>query len=167
MEINNPAPDFSLPDLQGTRIRLGDHHGKIVIVNFWSCECPHSERVDELLIDRLSKWEGQVILLSVASNQNESNQSLEKARDSRRLPTVLLDADHAVADLYQAVTTPHMYVIDKEGILRYRGAVDDITFRQRKSTRIFLDEVVEALLNGHFPTLTETTSYGCAIVREI
>jgi len=167
MEINNPAPDFSLPDLQGTRIRLGDHHGKIVIVNFWSCECPHSERVDELLIDRLSKWEGQVILLSVASNQNESNQSLEKARDSRRLPMVLLDADHAVADLYQAVTTPHMYVIDKEGILRYRGAVDDITFRQRKSTRIFLDEVVEALLNGHFPTLTETTSYGCAIVREI
>ena len=80
---------------------------------------------------------------------------------------VLIDANHAVADLYEAVTTPHIFIIDREGILRYRGAVDDVTFRQRKSTRIYLDEAVESLLNGQRPTLTETPAYGCTIVREI
>ena len=90
-----------------------------------------------------------------------------KLRKQRGLPTVLIDAEHVVADLYEAVTTPHVFVVDKEGILRYRGAVDDVTFRQRKAARFFLDEAVESLLNGHLPTLTETPAYGCTIVREI
>jgi len=42
-----------------------------------------------------------------------------------------------------------------------------VTFRQRTPTRFFLDEVVESLLEGHLPTLTETPAYGCAIVREV
>ncbi len=86
---------------------------------------------------------------------------------SRRLPIVLIDADHSVADLCDAQTTPHIFVIDRDGILRYRGAVDDITFRRRKPTRFFLEEAVEALLDGHLPTLSETPAYGCTIVREI
>jgi len=45
--------------------------------------------------------------------------------------------------------------------------VDDVTFRQRKPTRVFLDEVVGSLLEGQPPPLTETPAYGCAIVREI
>jgi citrate synthase len=69
--------------------------------------------------------------------------------------------------LYEAVTTPHTFVVDRDGILRYRGAVDDVTFRNREATRFFLEEVVEALLDGHLPTLTETPAYGCTIVREI
>jgi hypothetical protein len=72
-----------------------------------------------------------------------------------------------VADLYEAVTTPHIFVVDRDGILRYRGAVDDVTFRQRKASRFFLDEVVGSLLNEQLPTLTETPAYGCTIVREI
>ncbi len=106
-------------------------------------------------------------MLSIASNRNETIQSIEKAAKVRRLPIVLIDADHVIADLYEAQTTPHVFVIDRNGILRYRGAVDDITFRQRKPTRFFLDEAVEALLEGHLPALTEAPAYGCTIVREI
>ena len=72
-----------------------------------------------------------------------------------------------MADLFDAQTTPHVFVIDRDGILRYRGAVDDVTFRKRNPTRFFLDEAVEALLEGHLPALTESPAYGCAIVREI
>ena len=74
---------------------------------------------------------------------------------------------HVVADLYEAVTTPHIFVVDRWGILRYRGAVDDFTFRQRKVSRSFLKEAVDALLAGRVPELQETIAYGCAIVREI
>lgn len=167
MQINEPAPDFELPDLKGQKHKLSDYRGRIVILNFWSCECPHSERADILMMEAFSKWNGEVTLLSIAANKNESAQSVEEAARARNLPMVLVDAEHVVADLYKAVTTPHVFVVDKDGILCYRGAVDDITFRNRTATRFFLDEAVESLLNGHLPTLTETPAYGCAIVREI
>ena len=167
MQLNELIPDFELPDLQGYTHKLSEYRGKVVIVNFWSCECPHSERADGLLTERLKQWGDKVVLLSIASNQNESAQSVEEAARGRSISTILMDAGHKVADLFEAVTTPHVFVVDGEGILRYRGAVDDVTFRQRKATRFFLDEVVGSLLNGHLPALTETPSYGCTIVREI
>ena len=167
MKLNQPAPDFELPDLEGNLHHLSDHRGKIVIVNFWSCECPHSERTDRSTMACLVQWGEGVVMLSIAANRSESAQGVEEALRARRLPRVLLDAEHLVADLYGAISTPHVFVVDKEGILRYRGAVDDVKFRQPKATRFFLEETVEALLEGHLPTLTETPAYGCAIVREI
>lgn len=167
MQLNQPAPDFELPDLQDTPHSLGDFRGRIVIINFWSCECPHSERADGLLVKWLEEWGGEVGLLSIAANRNESAQSVEDAVRSRSLPRVLFDAEHVVTDLYEAVTTPHVFVVDRDGILRYRGAVDDVTFRQRTAARFFLKEAVDALLEENLPALTETPAYGCAIVREI
>jgi peroxiredoxin len=167
MQLHQPAPDFELPDLDGNIHELSDYRGKIVIVNFWSCECPHSERTDRSTMACLVQWGADVELLSIAANRSESISSVAEAVNVRRLPRVLIDAEHVVADLYGAVSTPHVFVVDRDGILRYRGAVDDVTFRQRKATRFFLEEAVEALLEGHLPTLTETPAYGCAIVREI
>ena len=167
MELNQPAPDFELPDLQCKLHRLSDYRGKIVIVNFWSCECPHSERTDRSTMACLVQWDREVELLSIASNRNESAQCVAEAVNARRLPGVLMDAEHVVADMYQAVTTPHVFIVGRDGILRYRGAVDDVKFRQAKATRFFLEEAVESLLDGHLPALTETLAYGCAIVREI
>lgn len=167
MQLNQLAPDFTLPDLQGNLHTLSDSRGRIVIVNFWSAECPHSERADRSTMACLVQWGEEVQLLSIAANRNESAQMVEEAARARRLPRVLLDAEHVVADLYEAVTTPHAFVVDREGILRYRGAVDNITFRQRRATRFFLEEAVEALLASRLPDLQETPAYGCTIVREI
>jgi peroxiredoxin len=167
MQINQPAPDFELPDLDGKMHTLSEYRSKIVIVNFWSCECPHSERADELMQNLLANWNGEVVLLSIAANQNESAQSVEEAARARSLPTVLVDAEHIVADLYEAVTTPHVFVVDKDAILRYRGAVDDVTFRKRKPSRFHLKEAIDSLFSGHLPLLAETPAYGCTIVREI
>ncbi|MEW6400479.1 MAG: redoxin domain-containing protein, partial [Chloroflexota bacterium] len=167
MQINQPAPDFELPDLDGNCHRLSDYRGRIVILNFWSCECPHSERTDRAIMSMVVQWQDDVTLLSIASNRNESAEALREAAKTRRLPTVLRDANCEVADLYEALTTPHVFVMDREGILRYRGSVDDVTFRQRTPARFFLDEAVESLLEGHLPTLTESPAYGCTIIREI
>ncbi|MBI2330899.1 MAG: redoxin domain-containing protein [Chloroflexi bacterium] len=181
MNINEPVPDFKLPDLNGKTHRLSDYRGRIIIVNFWSCECPHSERTDKAIMAMFVQhmhravrfqravqvWQDDVTMLSIASNRNESAEALKEAAESRRLPTVLHDADCSVANLFDAQTTPHIFVIDRDGILRYRGSVDDVTFRQRKPTRFFLDEAVESLLTGQLPTLTESPAYGCVIVREV
>ena len=167
MQLHQSAPDFELRDLRGKLHKLSDYRGRIVILNFWSAECPHSRRTDSSLLDSLIRWGDQVVFLPIASNRNESTQMVEEAAKTRRLPTVLLDNEHEVADLYEAVSTPHVFVIDPEGILRYRGAVDDVKFRQPKVTRFFLEEVVEVLLDGQNSNLEETPAYGCAIVREI
>lgn len=163
-QLNRPAPDFELPDLDGHLHRLSDYRGRIVVVNFWSCECPHAERTDRAILATLAQLREDAALLSIAPNDNEPAEALKKAAITRRLPLVLRDAGHVVADLYEAQTTPHVFVMDREGILRYRGAVDDVTFRRRQPSRFFLDEALEALLEGRLPPLTETPAYGCAIV---
>lgn len=167
MELHQPAPDFELPDLKGRFHRLCDYRGKIVIINFWSAECPHSARTDGLILDLLEGWNGKVELLSIDSNRNESIQVVGEAAKARRVPNVLIDAQHVVADQYEAITTPHVFVLDREGILRYRGAVDDVSFRRREASQFFLRDAVEALLKGKVPELSETLAYGCTIVREI
>jgi peroxiredoxin len=167
MNINEPVPDFELPDLHGRLHRLSDYRGRIVIVNFWSCECPHSERTDKAIMSMFVQWRDDVSMLTIASNCNESAEDVANVSEARRLPTVLLDANCEVADLFEAQTTPHVFVIDREGILRYRGSVDDVTFRHRVPTRFFLDLAVESLLEGHSPELTESPAYGCTIVREV
>ncbi len=115
----------------------------------------------------LVQWRDDVAMLSIASNRSESAEAVKNAADARRLPTVLIDTQCFVADMFEAQTTPHVFVIDRGGILRYRGAIDDSTFRKRTPSRFFLDEAVEALLEGHLPALTESPAYGCTIVREV
>jgi len=139
----------------------------MVIVNFWSAECPHSERTDGLILKWMMEWASDVVLLPIAMNRNESAEMMKEAAKARGISIVLNDAEQVVTDAYGAEVTPHVFVVDREGILRYRGAVDDVTFRKRKPRRSFLAEVVTALLEGKQPEIQETRAYGCAIVREI
>ena len=101
MELNRLAPDFELCGLDGQLHRLGDYRGRIVIVNFWSADCPHVERTDALILASLARWGADVALLPIDSNVNESAEMVANASHGRGLPTVLLDAGHAVADRYE------------------------------------------------------------------
>jgi peroxiredoxin len=162
---HQPAPAFSLPDLEGKTHSLVAYRGRITLLNFWSAECPWSARRDAALIPLLDQWGHSVVLLSIASNSHEDLEMISQVARERRLPTVLLDRAQSVADQYFAQTTPHFFVIDQHGILRYQGAFDDLTFRQREPTRHYLVEAVAALLAGRLPDLQTTPAYGCTIVR--
>jgi peroxiredoxin len=165
VELNKPSPEFTLPDLEGLIHMLSDYRERIVIVNFWSAECPHSERFDTDVTACLAGWGPDVSLLSVASNANEPEGMLKAVSHQRKIPVVLRDTDQTVAGRYGAQTTPHAFLIDRLGILRYRGAVDNVSFWERKPTRFYLQEAVEALLAGQLPEVTEIQPFGCTIVR--
>lgn len=166
MELNRLAPDFELRGLDGRLHRLGDCRGRVVVLNFWSAECPHAARTDASLRAASTRWGADVVLWMIASNANESDEALENASRSRGPFTVLKDAFQRVADAYAAQVTPEVFVLDREGIVRYRGAADDVTFRQKTATRSFVEEAVEALLKGEAPAAAEVPAYGCVIVRE-
>jgi hypothetical protein len=58
-----------------------------------------------------------------------------------------------------------LFVLDKDGILRYQGAFDDITFHQREATIHYLKDAVEALLARSNPEIAQSPPYGCLLVR--
>lgn len=165
LRIGQPAPDFTLRDLSGGSHSLSALRGRIVIICFWSAECPWSERADRELMRYLPTWGEQVVLLPIASNVNETHEQLAETAARRQIPYLLVDDNHRVADLYGAQTTPHLFVVDAKGILRYQGALDDVNFRQRQPTQNYLKMAVEALLTGRDPVPAQTPPYGCAIVR--
>lgn len=162
---NEPAPNFTLLDLDGEPHSLQDYRGELVVVNFWSAECPHAARVDQELLTYIKDWGESVKLISIASNANEPPDFVQRVATERGLPLVLPDPGHEVADLYNAVTTPHLFIINGEGILRYQGAFDDVNFRQRTPTQFYLRQAVKAVLAGRSPEPAQTLSYGCTIVR--
>ena len=165
IELNQPAPLFTLPTLDGGSFTLESLRGQVVVINFWSAECPWAERADEQIAGGSEEWGPAVRVVHVASNANESQELLRTTAAKRGLDLVVLDKDQRIAALYQAETTPHIFVLDRAGILRYRGAVDDVTFRKRTPERFYLKEAVEAVLAGKLPPEGDTPAYGCTIIR--
>ena len=164
---DQPAPDFSLPALDGKIYRLDEQKGRLIVLDFWSAECPWSKRADEELQGYLPAWGEAVTLWRIASNANESEPFLQSVANERHLPLVLRDAQQVVANLYGAQTTPHLFVIDALGLLRYQGALNDMTFRQRLPTQFYLHQAFEAVLAGRQPDPSQIEPYGCTIVRHV
>jgi peroxiredoxin len=163
--VGEPAPDFVLHDLEGGICRLADQRGRILVLNFWSAECPHSERSDQTLSSLRPVWGSRVIVWWLASNANEPDEQLIRVANLRHVGPVLRDQGQVIADRYGAQTTPHVFVIDAAGVLRYAGAPDDVDFRQRVPTRQHLASAVQALLEGRAPEPALTAAFGCALVR--
>jgi hypothetical protein len=78
-----------------------------------------------------------------------------------------LDEECAVADLYGALTTPHIFIVDRGGLLAYCGAIDDRSFRRRQATVNYVEAALAALQAGARPEPAQTDPYGCALVREL
>lgn len=165
--LGETAPDFELKDLEGKRHLLSDRRGRIVVLDFWSAECPWSLKSDEAL----SADESMVRLMSsvdfwrIAPNANERHDDLVRVAKERGLEPILHDPDHHVADLYEAMATPHVFVIDTEGRLCYMGASDNSTWRDPEPTRNYLAEAIEATQKGEALEVVETPARGCSIVR--
>jgi thioredoxin-related protein len=165
MKISTALPQITLKDIHGRDWTSTSALGKILILNFWSAECPLSKSIDEQLLSQLNTWEDRVTYAVVAANTNETLEQLQTAAQFRRIPQVLLDEKQALANQLGAQTTPHFFVFDGEGLLRYQGGFDDTSFRQRTATRLPLVEAVNALLAGREVEISESQPFGCTIVR--
>jgi peroxiredoxin len=164
-QVGSTAPDFELEDLEGEKHALRDELGSILVLNFWSAECAHSKRSDKAVEELVQEWGDSVSFWCIASNENENDEMLKSAAGNNKIERLLRDRQQEVADAYGAVTTPHVFVIDEMGVLRYGGAFDDVSFRQRTPTRNYLQEAVVAIQKGLDPEPSQTSPFGCAIIR--
>jgi len=164
--LNHFAPEFKLPIVGGGRFSLAEWRGHIVVLNWWSANCPWSRRADVAVVYRQLSWDPKgVRVLGIASNRNETEKDIRAEAQSRRIKyPVAYDGDLGVANLYEAKTTPHFVVLDEQMYVRYVGALDDVTRPGQKPTTIYVDEAVTALLANRPPNPLTTADFGTPIV---
>jgi peroxiredoxin len=165
--LGKPVQDFELTDVDGALHRLSQYRSSLIVITFWSAECPVSSEYDPYFNQLLDRETIEpVVVLGIDSNVHYDQEEIIKAAIARdvRFP-ILRDADCSIADRFGALTTPHVFMVDKTGRLVYEGAVDDRTFRQPEATINYVDQVLAALTSGKEPPITQTQPYGCTIVR--
>lgn len=165
--VGKAAPDFELKDEAGKSHKLSDYKGKIVVLEWTSPECPYVVRhydKDTMQTSWDKLGNDKVVWLAVDSSNFVTPESAAewKGKEGFKYP-VLQDAAGDVGKLYEAKTTPHMYVIDAEGTLRYAGAIDNDPRGKEEKITNYVEEAVSALLEGKDVPTSNTQPYGCSV----
>lgn len=140
-ELGQPAPDFTLPDLAGKRIRLADYRGKKgVLINFWATWCvPCREEMPTL--ERLWRERRESLeILGVSLDAASKARVRAFVRELGLTFPILLDPEHVAGKLYRVRALPMSFVVDREGIVRYR----EIGYRDwtTSESRFVVDEAL-------------------------
>lgn len=159
-EIGQPAPAFKLTDHAGKSHELSDYRGKFVVVEWISQDCPFSVTSAGLMRETAARYAGKgVVWLAIDSTHNRRPGDNARYRKQKRLRYPILDdRDGKVGRRYGARTTPHMFIIDKQGTLVYAGAIYN-----KKRKRNYVDEALGDLLAGKKVALSETKPRGCLV----
>jgi peroxiredoxin len=171
-ELGQPAPDFTLTDLEGKEYRLGDYDGKIVVLEWFNPDCPFVKKhhlKNKTMAETYARFRDDGVVWLAINSGGPGKQGHGKERNVRAreqygiVYPLLLDETGRVGRMYEAKTTPHMYVIDRDGILVYRGAIDDNRSPGTLGETNYVAECLAALFAGKHPELKETKSYGCSV----
>lgn len=175
-EIGKPAPEFTGTDSNGKEVKLSDFKGKIVVLEWTNPECPYvvkhydSKNMQKLQEEATAKG---VVWLSINSSADgkQGNQTGEAANayiaeKGAKATARVLDAKGEIGKAYDAKTTPHMFVIDKEGVLVYNGAIDDNdSFKPEDAAtaKNYVTAAIEALEAGKPVETSQSKPYGCSV----
>ena len=174
--VGEIAPDFTLKSCSGEKVSLSHYAGKYVVLEWVNYECPfvkkfyNSGEMQKLQKEYESKG---VIWLAICSSApgKQGHYDAKKAQDECRkhgsnANAYLLDKSGAVGRLYEAKTTPHMFVVSPEGKLIYAGAMDD-----KPSTHVadiaqaknYVRQALDEAMAGKSVSTPSTQSYGCGV----
>jgi peroxiredoxin len=174
--IGQPAPDFSVTDAAGKTESLSAYKGKTVVLEWNNPECPFVGKhygAHNMQTQQADAAAQGVIWLTVNSGAAGKQGHLDAkganayvAKVQGKEAAYLLDADGKVARAYDAKTTPHMYVIDKNGVLRYMGGIDSIASTDKddipKATQ-YVRQALAELAAGKAVSVPTSEPYGCSV----
>jgi AhpC/TSA family len=173
---NAPAPDFKGTDANGIAQTLSQYRGKYVVLEWANQGCPydgkyyHSGAMEALQREWTAKGVVWLSVISSAPGQQGYVTAAEEREYLTRMhaaPTAaLLDPTGTIGRLYQAKTTPHMFVIDPTGKLIYQGAIDDKPTPDQadlNGARNYVTEALTDAMQGKSIPVTVTRPYGCSV----
>ena len=175
VEIGKPAPDFTATDINGKTIHLSDYKGKIVVIESYNSDCPYCHNqyktgaMQAMQRDLAAKGVVWLLVNSVNpknfSHRTPEQAKAEMAAEKMDVTAWIDDSSGAVGHLYDMKTTPDMYVINKDGILVYAGAIDNQPdpFHDPTKALNYVSQAIDSLLAGKAVAVTETKPYGCSV----
>ena len=171
LQIDQRAPDFTLPGVDGKEYSLKAFEGKRVVVVMFTCNhCPYVQAYEDRLIELQHDYASRGVQL-VAINANDAAGYPEDNFDNmvRRAQTkkfnfpYLRDETQRIARTYGAEYTPEVYVLNSDLKVRYIGRIDDNWQHPAKAKSHDLRNAVEAVLNGQPVENPITHAIGCTI----
>lgn len=176
IEIGQPAPDFIGTDTNGNEIKLSDYEGKNVVLEWTNHQCPYvMKHYDSQNMQNTQKEavdEGAVWLTIVSSA--EGKQGYTTAEEATAImdevgsnaTARILDSSGAIGKVYNAKTTPHMFVINAEGNVVYAGAIDDNSSPRPETiegANNYVLAALDSIAAGEEVDPAQTAPYGCSI----
>jgi len=171
VSVGEKAPTFAgIPAVQGgqdTSLTLSDIKEDVVVIVFLANHCPVVVAYDDRIIDFANDYKGKSVkLVGVCVEPNFEQDKLPGIKDkvkSQGAPYVYgYDESQAIGKAYGATNTPQFFVLDKDRVIRYLGAMDD-NQTESKVTKQYLRLAVDAVLKGEKPEISETQPKGCGI----
>lgn len=171
-----PAPAFSAVDIDGKTRSLAEFRGRTVVLEWVNEGCPYVKKHYSGNMQGLQQAAAAdgVVWLTIASSapgkqghfpDGASARTWMNARGAKPT-TLLLDAEGVVATAYKAKTTPHMFVIDKAGVVVFEGAIDDIPSSKVEDlprAKNFVAAALADLKAGRKVAVSYVQPYGCAL----
>jgi len=171
VSVGEKAPDFSaIPATtkaaDDVSLTLGDLKEDVVVVVFLANHCPVVEAYEDRLIDFTNDYKGKslkVVGFAVSSQQVDRLPAIkDRMKEKKGAYVYGYDESQAVGKAYGATNTPQFFVLDKDRVIRYMGAMDD-SQNDSKVTKTYLRDAVDAVLKGDSPEVSETRPVGCGI----
>jgi len=174
VKVGEPAPQFTAVDAEGNQYSLEKltADDQVVVLEFFNPDCPfvkkHYEKASTMN-DMVAQYEDHgVVWLGVSSNPHGADWVARHAERWNIDHPILVDEEGELSALYQARTTPHMYIIDTDGTLVYNGAIDNSRNAAAPPTDHekyvnYVRKALDQLLDGEAITTAETRPYGCSI----
>lgn len=175
--VGKPAPAFTVIDTKGKTHSLADYRGKWVVLEWFNHDCPYTRKHyatnNMQALQREYGGKG-VVWISVVSSAPGAQGYLVSPADADRAMIdrkaapafIVRDTAGTLGRLYAARTTPHLYVVDAEGVLRYAGAIDDKPSpspSQVPGAHNYLKAALDAGLAGQPIAVGSTQPYGCDV----
>ncbi len=165
------AADFELKSFEGRTIKLTNYRGTTVVLEWLNTDCPfvqyHYEKAGTMT-DLAKKYKDKNIVWFAinSTNQTTPEANREFAKKYKVPYPILDDRNGAVGRLYGALTTPHMFIVNKDGIVVYDGAIDNAPNGKTLdgSDKVnYVDKALAELTSGQPVSIPKTQSYGCSV----
>ena len=167
VKLDANVPNFTLKDYTGKEHSLyGYLNQKGIVVMFIATQCPVSNNYNERMVDLYKSYAPKgIAFVAVNSNKQESIEEITEHSKKHKFEfPVLKDWNNVIADKFDAMVTPEIYLVDSTAVLRYHGRIDDAQ-NLAKVKQHDLQDVLDAYLAGKTPPKRETKAFGCTIKR--